>query len=188
MIDKYAYGKFNNIADISEFKQVGIYSLLIQNLVQLTNCKKYLELGVADGNNIYMIRDNVDKCVGVDVSDRLIDIDRIEYNIMTTDNFFKNNIENFDIIFIDANHDWPYVRRDFENSLNVLNEFGIIILHDTDPMVPIMISPGFCSDSYHIDDYIYANHPELNVVTLPICDMGLTIVQRKKDRRVLKFL
>lgn len=188
MIDRYAYGRFNNINEIAIFKQVETYSFLIQNLVKTTNCKNYLELGVADGANIHMIRDHVDKCVGVDIFDQIPDKDKIEYNLMKTDDFFKINLEKFDIVFIDANHDWFYVRRDFENSLKVLNEFGIIILHDTDPMSDIMLNPGFCSDSYHIDDYIYANHPELNVVTLPVCDMGLTIVKRKKDRRVSKFL
>ena len=188
MIDRYAYGKYNDIDIINNFKQVESYSIFIQILVKLTNCKKYLELGVADGANIYKIRDYVERCVGVDIEDRLIDKNRIEYNAMTTDDYFNKCSEYFDIIFIDANHDWPFVRRDFENSLKILNEFGIILLHDTDPIIPEMLSPGFCSNSYHITDYIYANHTELNVMTLPICDMGLTIVMRKKDRRVLKFL
>jgi hypothetical protein len=188
MIDKYAHGKFNNIVELSEYKQVETYAILLQDIIKLTNCRKYLELGVNYGHSIYAIRDYVDKCVGVDVTDYIPDKNKIQFHLMTTDYFFKINIDFFDIIFIDANHDWIYVKRDFENSLKVLNEFGLIILHDTDPMHPVMLSPGYCSDSYHINDYVYANHPELDIITLPICDMGLTIIKRKKDRRVLKFI
>ena len=188
MIDKYAYGKFFNINEIMDYKPVETYSLIIRDLVKTTNCKKYLELGVADGSNIYLIKDYVEKCVGVDVKDRLENKNKIEYNLMTTDDFFSKNSETFDIIFIDANHYWLYVRRDFENSLKVLNEFGIIFLHDTDPIHSVMLSPGYCSDSYHITDYVYANHPELNIITLPVCDMGLTIVMRKNDRRINKII
>jgi len=188
MIDKYAYGVFNSMNFISDYKNVGIYSEMIQILVRLTNCKIYLELGVSDGNNIRMIRDHVDKCVGVDVVDLLPDKNNIEFNLMSTDDFFMRNLETFDIIFIDANHNWQYVRRDFENSLKILNEFGVIILHDTDPIVLELISSEYCSDSYHINDYIQSNHPELNIITLPICDMGLTFVMRKLDKRISKFI
>jgi len=188
MIDKFAYGRFFDLHEINEYKWVGTYSILIQSIVKLTNCRRYLELGVANGSNIHMIRDHVETCVGVDLSTELVDRDRIDFRQMTTDDFFDINQENFDIIFIDANHNWINVRRDFENSLKILNEFGIIILHDTDPVALFMLHPGYCSDSYHINDYIYSNHPELDMVNLPICDMGLTIVKRKKDKRISKFL
>ena len=189
MIDKFAYGRYNDINEICDFKKIETYSLVIQSLVRTTNCKFYLELGVADGKNIHMIRDYVEYCVGVDVKDICLDKDKIFYNLMSTDEFFEKNIfGNFDIIFIDANHDWIYVRRDFENSLKILNEFGLIILHDTDPIHNIMLQKDYCSDSYHINDYIYANHKDLDVITLPVCDMGLTLVKRKKDTRISKIL
>ena len=47
------------------------------------------------------------------------------------------------------------------------------------------IAPGYCNDCYKITDYITLNHPELEMVTLPCTEAGLTIVKRKKDRRVL---
>ena len=186
--DLYGYSRVYNIESTLEYKQTEHYSNLIKWLVRLTNCQSYLELGVDDGKNIYLIREHVDKCVGVDIFDRLSDKNKIEYNLMSTDEFFNKNDETFDIIFIDANHGWRYVRRDFENSLKILNEFGIIFLHDTDPIHEVMIQFHYCSDSYHINDYIYANHPELDIITLPVCDMGLSIVKRKNDKRISKFL
>ena len=138
--------------------------------------------------NIYMIRDHVDLCVGVDIVDLLADKNKIIFNKMSTDDFFANNTENFDIVFIDADHRWYHVRRDFENSLKFLNEYGIIIFHDTDPIERKLTHDDFCSNSYIIHDYVYANHPELNIMTFPVNEMGLTFIMRKKDRRVNKVL
>lgn len=172
---------------LDSYKYVGTYSDMIQCVVKLTNCKKYLELGVAYGDNISMIKNFVDMCVAVDIQDLIVDKKKIDFYLMRTDQFFEQNTNFFDIIFIDGDHKWTTVRRDFENSLKILNEFGIIILHDTDPIVIELLSENYCVDPHLIHDYIYSNHPELNIITFPICDMGLTFVMRKSDRRVLKL-
>jgi predicted O-methyltransferase YrrM len=103
---------------------------------------------------------------------------------MTTNNFFNINKDTFDIIFIDADHNFNQVKIDFENSLKILNEFGIIILHDTDPIDRRLLNNTYCSDSYKIVDYIYKNHPELDIITLPIHETGMSLVMRKNDRRI----
>ena len=84
-----------------------------------------------------------------------------------------------DIIFIDADHNYTSVVKDFENSLKILNKLGIIFLHDTDPMIKKYVDPGYCGDSYKIIDYITNNHPELNIITLPVTIAGLSIVMRE---------
>ena len=52
---------------------------------------------------------------------------------MTSDDYFSNHDEKFDIIFIDGLHEGQQVKRDIENSLNVLNKNGHILLHDMNP-------------------------------------------------------
>lgn len=52
---------------------------------------------------------------------------------MTTDEFFLQNTETFDIVFIDAFHHHTQVMKDFQNSLKVLNSGGIILFHDCNP-------------------------------------------------------
>lgn len=52
---------------------------------------------------------------------------------MTSDNFFKNNKENFDCIFIDGLHHYDQVIKDINNSLNILNKGGVIFMHDCLP-------------------------------------------------------
>ena len=51
----------------------------------------------------------------------------------TSDNFFKNNKKEFDVIFIDGLHIYEQCRKDIINSLKVLNRNGFIFLHDMIP-------------------------------------------------------
>jgi hypothetical protein len=64
----------------------------------------------------------------------------------------------------------------------------MIILHDTDPMEERLIEPRYCSDSYKIDNWVRTNYDDFDVMTLPISEAGLTLVKRKKDKRVNKFI
>jgi hypothetical protein len=182
-MDKYAYCQGYNISFLRHLTYKTTYRPLIENMIYLTNCKSYLELGVRTPENLNSIRNLVDVCIGVDI-ENYGNIDGF-YN-MTTDDFFKQNQRKFDIIFIDADHRFEQVKIDFENSLSALNEFGVIIFHDTDPIHPDLLSDEFCSDSYKIVDYIYTNHPELNIITLPIHETGMSLVMRKNDRRINK--
>jgi len=48
----------------------------------------------------------------------------------STDDFFENNNIKYDIIFIDADHDYKGAKKDYENSLDYLNDGGYVIFHD----------------------------------------------------------
>ena len=78
------------------------------------NCS-YLEIGC--DNNI---------CFNsIPVSDKIgVDPDRGGNIKDTSDNFFKNNKKNFDVIFIDGLHIFEQCRKDVINSLKVLNKNG----------------------------------------------------------------
>ncbi len=184
----YAYSRVYDINSILEYKKTEHYSNFIKWLVRLTNCQSYLELGVEYGTNIIEIKDIVNLCVGVDINVvDILDKGNIMFFQMTTDDFFDKFSNTFDIIFIDANHSFEQVKKDFNNSLSVLNKFGIIILHDTDPITEDLLTKEHCNDSYKIVDYIESLE-NLNIITLPIQETGLTLVMRKNDRRVLNFL
>lgn len=55
---------------------------------------------------------------------------RVEIFRDTSDNFFLSNKIKFDLIYIDGNHLYEYVKRDISNSLKYLNINGIIVLDD----------------------------------------------------------
>jgi len=99
---------------------------IIQLLINKINGKKYLEIGVGPGTNFTDINCEYKFCVEpypmVDVT-----------FTMTSDDFFKQNNENFDVIFIDGLHEYGQVYRDIQNSLKFLNDGGYIICHDMSP-------------------------------------------------------
>lgn len=159
---------------------------IISSIVNLTGCNKYLELGISIGLNMREVRKYCGHCIGVDIVD-VRDFRDFIFHLMPTDTFFSFFKEKVDIIFIDADHSFEAVKKDFVNSLNILNEFGIIFLHDTDPVDKECIKPSACWDSYKIVDWVESNYSDLNIITLPIGVAGLTIVNRKNDRRLLKF-
>jgi len=165
---------------------VGHIEIILQ-MVRLTGCKKYLELGIWDGFNISKIKSFSEYCVGVDIEDRR-KYHNFVFEHMNTDDFFSENVDTFDIIFIDADHNFESVKKDFINSLNILNKHGIIFLHDTDPISGKYIEPRFCGDSYKMIDWLNDNYPELNVLTIPVTEAGLTIINRKINRRVFDYL
>lgn len=160
---------------------------IIKEIVKNTSCNNYLELGIYDGLNISEIAPFVKRAVGVDFLDKR-EYFNYEFIQSSTDDFFINNNEIYDIIFIDADHNVDSVKKDLENSLKILNKHGIIFLHDTHPKESYLLDPGYCNNCYQIINYIKEYHPELELINLPISEAGLTIVNRKNEYRHLNFL
>ena len=97
---------------------------IVQNIIKKKNYKKYLEIGCFDDELFNYI--NCEKKVGVDpVSGGTIR--------KTSDQFFSDNNDYFDCIFIDGLHEYKQVRKDILNSLKFLNQGGLILLHDCLP-------------------------------------------------------
>lgn len=99
---------------------------IINLLVKKLDANKYLEIGVDNGHNF----ENVE-CkykLGVDPNPQSAAL-----LIETSDDFFSRNRLKFDIIFIDGLHTREQSKKDILNSLNILNDNGIIICHDMNP-------------------------------------------------------
>jgi len=97
---------------------------LINYLIERKNYSNYLEIG-CDQNQLFS-KIKIKNKFGVDpVSGGNIR--------KTSDEFFKNNIEKFDIVFIDGLHHYHQVKKDILNSLKYLNNDGIILVHDCLP-------------------------------------------------------
>jgi len=101
---------------------------IINHLIQKNKLKSYLEIGVRDGRNYNNIL--APYKVGIDPYPRK-SINGLHKE--TSDNFFKNNNETFDIIFIDGLHLETQVDKNIKNSLSCLSKNGYIILHDCNP-------------------------------------------------------
>jgi len=97
---------------------------IIQKIIDLKNYKTYLEIG-CDDNFVFNQIKLKDK-IGVDPYSG--------GNLrMSSDEFFKDNKKKFDCIFIDGLHYYYQVRKDIINSLNSLNDNGVVLVHDCLP-------------------------------------------------------
>ena len=97
---------------------------IVQNIIDLKRYENYLEIGTFKNDLFSYI-----KCknkFGVDpVSGGNIR--------KTSDEFFETNDKTFDIIFIDGLHHYNQVKKDIQNSISVLKDDGIILIHDCMP-------------------------------------------------------
>ena len=88
---------------------------------------KYLEIG-CDNNHVF-------NSIPI-IKNNKIGVDPIRGGTVrsTSDDFFKNNNQFFDIIFIDGLHEYKQCRKDVINSLKYLNKNGTIFIYDLIPV------------------------------------------------------
>lgn len=97
---------------------------LIQAVIKAYPPKAYLEIGCQADKNFKDVQAPLK--VGVDPAAG-------GTHRMTSDVFFAQNKDGFDVIFIDGLHTYEQARRDVINSLKCLNPGGIILIHDILP-------------------------------------------------------
>lgn len=104
----------------------------INQLLDFTLGKNYLEIGTNYGFTFESV--NAQNKLGVDPQKKYF-LNKSGHHIKaTSDDFFKHNKNKFDLIFIDGLHEYKQVIRDIINSLNALNNMGIILIDDVYPL------------------------------------------------------
>lgn len=163
------------------------HSDFIANFITAVQAKSYLELGLYHGETITKVANNNPQCLctGVDMNP-LTFLPVFRFYQSTSDDFWKQNQDTYDVIFIDADHSYESVLRDLNKALGCLNAHGLILLHDTNPNSVHLIDPGYCGDCFRLNTRF--NDLNLDFVTLPIAEAGLTILQRKGDIRSARFM
>jgi hypothetical protein len=158
---------------------------IINGLIKKNNYKSYLEIGV-----------NTPAQPGYNWSGVEIEIKHgVDPNVDTTfkvtsDDFFEKHInQKYDIIFVDGLHLFEQVYKDIINSLNNLNENGVIVIHDTNPVEEITQRRERASEAWHGDVWkailklrLEESNIEINTVET---DEGCTII-KKGTQELLK--
>lgn len=169
----------------------------IKEVAEKKQIKKYLEIGIEhDPKAPYRIL-SAEQKLSVD-----IDASTGADYIMTSDVFFNNldqgkitNLDKnykWDIIFIDADHNAQFVYRDLMNSLNHLEDNGIIFMHDVLPIgyertleKPIftngIVLPVMNCDAWKVFHLILKERSDLHACTLIDSLAGLGVVTKCKD-------
>lgn len=100
---------------------------IVNHLITLYGMTRYLEIGLRDRADMHdRILAPYRRSVDPDPA-ALADF------VMTSDTFFAQDREAFDIVFIDGDHAGNQVERDIANALNVLAPGGMVLLHDINP-------------------------------------------------------
>jgi predicted O-methyltransferase YrrM len=165
------------------------HSSFIASIASIARPKMYVELGLYKGETLSKVIPYVDNCIGIDMNrnESLDNLqtqykDKLSIVYDKTDNFFVNFDKKIDMAFIDADHNAVSALRDFENVFKLLSDNGIIFMHDTDPINNDYIHPGYCGDSYKLVPLL-EKRDDINVITLPILEAGLSIIMKKNSTR-----
>ena len=154
---------------------------LIQHIIDKYNFKDYLEIGCDKNQSFSKIR--IDNKIGVDP---------IEGGTIrsTSDQFFDQNKNNFDIIFIDGLHHYSQVLKDINNSLKILNKNGFILVHDCLPRSLAQQAVPRYRASWNGDVWKaiveLRTKSNLNIFTSQI-DFGVAIIQISENKKQLKL-
>jgi len=109
-------------------------------------------------------------------------------------NFFVLQDIKIDLLFIDGNHSYEGVKKDFELYSNLISEKGIIIIHDTDDKYEesLIISEDSKKDHYRFDgpskfikeleknpNYNLVNLFNFGILPTKPASTGITIINKK---------
>ena len=113
-----------NIGNIGfDFSQKPSRLKIVKEIIKRKKFKSYLEIGCFDNqlfNSIKIDKTGVDPFKGGNIK-------------LLSDEFFKINKKKYDCVFIDGLHTYEQVKKDIVNSINCINENGIILIHDCLP-------------------------------------------------------
>lgn len=151
---------------------------LINRLIKKYGYKSYLEIGVNTPAQPGYSHDSikVETKHGVDPN-----VDTTFR--MTSDEFFAQNKNTYDIIFIDGDHIYEQAYRDIRNALDCLNPGGTVVVHDCNPQLEITQRRVRASDAWHGDVWkaIVAIRLEPNVEVFTVdTDEGCAIIRKAK--------
>ena len=154
-------------------------TLILKEIIKYKNYNSYIEIGCDQDENFSQI--SIKNKIGVDPKSG-------GTHRMTSDTFFLNNTQTYDLIYIDGLHTYEQTIKDIKNSLKYLNQNGTIVLHDCLPkkiwnqIVPRMYG-HWNGDVWKaiVEARTWKN---INTFTI-IADHGLGVIQKKDNSNIL---
>ena len=177
---KYRHHRVEEFLDHDWSKIPFNRSTVVGHLMGLPGMAAYLEIGCAE--NLLFDTVAASRKVGVDPAQG-------GTHRMTSDAFFADNHETFDVVFIDGLHTYEQTRRDVANALAVVRPGGWIALHDIFPRdwieehVPQISTSRWTGDPWKVAFELIAS-PDVDFRLVAI-DHGVGIVRVLKEGAVL---
>ena len=152
---------------------------IINRIIEKKKFESYLEIGCQSDVNFSKII--IKNKIGVDPQSG-------GTHRMTSDDFFKQNKSTFDLIFIDGLHVYEQVLKDIENSLKVLNDNGVILIHDCLPAKIWHQTIPQTHSSWNGDVWksIVKSRTRIDIDTYTIeADQGLGLILKRENKDLL---
>ena len=154
---------------------------LIDYLIKKNNYLNYLEIGCDDDQLFSKVK--IKNKIGVDP----VSGGNVRKN---SDDFFLENKDKFDLVFIDGLHIYEQVKKDIINSLKCLNENGIILVHDCMPDSLSKQAVPRYKMKWNGDVWKaivdLRQREDLEIYTCEI-DEGIGIITKRKNTSILKL-
>ena len=154
---------------------------IVQEIINIKKYKAYLEIGTYKNELFNEI--SCEKKIGVDpVSGGNIR--------KTSDDFFFDNSEKFDLIFIDGLHKYKQVKKDILNSIKILNDNGVILIHDCFPRNFYYQAVPRCQLNWNGDTWkaLVEARTKDNLDTYCLnADEGIGIIFKRKNKNLLNI-
>jgi len=154
---------------------------LIDYLIKKNNYLNYLEIGCDDDQLFSKVK--IKNKIGVDP----VSGGNVRKN---SDDFFLENKDKFDLVFIDGLHIYEQVKKDIINSLKCLNENGIILVHDCMPDSLSKQAVPRYKMKWNGDVWKaivdLRQREDLDIYTCEI-DQGIGIITKRKNSSILKL-
>ena len=187
--------------------------IAIKTLMKQRGYKNYLEIGVSNGHIFFRVKSTfkiaVDPCfqfrTGRIITKTIINPYNLfnKYFRLTSDDFFLNKAKTvigdkkIELAFVDGMHEYEYALNDIENCLKYLDDNGVILVHDCNPLTK-EASRSF--EEFHVDNKINSLwngdvwkailqmrcRKDLNVFVLN-CDHGLGVITKGKPDTTLNY-
>jgi hypothetical protein len=154
---------------------------LINQLIAASKYDNYLEIGCS-----------TDACFQNIAAKNKLGVDPFSGGThrMTSDEFFAANKQKFDIIFIDGLHQYAQVKNDLLNSIQVLNDTGVILVHDCLPLsfrAQLPFPPGGAWNGDVWKAFIEMRTHEDIDAAVCLIDHGVGIIKKRKNRNLLNL-
>ena len=167
---------------------IKVIRMIAEGLQKAGQLNRYLEIGIKKGSCFNNIAPLCKEAYAVDILNckKLINQNK---NLIwfrgQSQEFLTNHNPNkkFDLVFIDGAHNHEDSLKDFRSVFDLMNDNGLILLHDTYPPSEPFIGKSFCFDTYKTAEYIKENYPSYEFATLPFY-FGISIF-RKLERQLL---
>jgi hypothetical protein len=190
---------------------------IIQRLIRVTGAENYLEIGVNNGR--CFLRVKAARKMAVDPSFKIPPGRKFKYLLKNISNFnnqyFEQTSDDFfsshaallkqhkpQVVFVDGLHTYEQALRDVLNSLAFLDEGGVVLMHDCNPLTATAAYPANSIDhaKASLPDYkgvwngdvwkavvhLRALHSDLEVFVLD-CDHGIGVAKKGSARNSLNL-